>query len=1074
MSSRQLFSIVVLLLLASISIAEAQTQAWVARDGGGMADALADAGRFSNPSNEAPLAVDASGNVHAVGSVYNGASFDLITIKLDPAGVRQWVVAHDSGTSDEALAVGLDDAGNVYVLGRMRSPSYAYRVLKYDSMGVEQWRITPFAEPQTRILSMAVDGSGNVVLAGRSAGRAFTAKYDGAGAQQWSRSWTGNGIATAAAFDGNGNVYIAGGAYNGANWDFLIVKYDSAGTEQWGRVENAGGHEEVSALAIGAAGGVHAMGTTAIPGVPASDILTVRYDAAGVKQWSAVHGGGASSSGHSLALDGAGNTLVAGYLDSPDGGHFLTIKYDSAGALQWTAVYEGGAGSAFGLDVDDGGNAYVTGYAASPTGGFLTVKYDPAGVQQWAEIHATGGNSFGSVVRVDEQGRIHVAGHASSPGDSDLRIVTYDANGAELWSAEEGDTPNAAELFGNSLSGFGSRKLLALDGAGSAYAAVTSYNGRNFDLRLAKHDSSGAKSWAAIFDGGGDDEVQALAVDASGNAHLLGRSWNGTDYDWWLAKYDAAGALLWSFSHAGSAGLWDIPYDLVLDGTGNIYVVGQLQELGLTTSFQIAKLDSSGHLLWSRSVSAPRLSAAHAVAVDANGNAFVAGAVQNADLGWDLLVARYDASGNEQWWRSVPGGVGTGIALDEAGGVYVAAQALDLRLFKYDGSGALQWEASFDSGNQDLVSALAVDPSGQAYLTGVSWTGSFYAMRTSKYDVAGILQWSATHEQPGGAHAYGLTLDTAGNAYVAGDAWNGNDFDFRLVKYDAAGVEQWLATYDNGSTDSGYAAAVDAAGNVYIAGDSIGATTGPDLAIVKYLQQTRRVEFTAAGSSLSERAAAATPAVVLTTSDGLPSASAVTVSFATVDGSAIAGQDYTATTAALTFPAGTPSGTAQALSLPLLDDPDDEADETFTASLTAARDAVLGALALHDVTLLDNDAAGFEISPRGGLRTSEAGATDTFTVVLTSRPAATVTLPLASSDPTEGTVSPGSLTYSAADWDVPQTVTVAGLDDAEVDGSVSYLAVLHPAVSDDPKYNGLDPDDVIVRNADNDRRGGRP
>lgn len=1072
-SSRSLLSIL-LALFASGSMAEAQMQAWVARDGGEMADPLADVGRFSTPNGEAPLAVDASGNVYAVGSVYNGRSFDLITIKLDSAGVRQWAVTHDSGTNDEAIAVVLDDAGSVYVLGRVQSPSYAYRVVKYNSAGLEQWRITPFAEPQTRILAMVGDGSGNVVLAGRSAGRALTAKYDSAGVQQWSRSWTVSSIATAAALDGNGNVYVAGGAYNGVNWDFLVVKYDSAGVEQWGRVENAGGNEEGAALAVDVAGGVRAMGTTQTPGIPAADILTVRYDTAGVKQWSAVYDGGASSSGYSLALDNAGNTLIAGSLDSPDGGDFLTIKYDATGALQWTAIYNGGGTDcAYGLDVDDSGNAYVTGYTSSSSDRFLTVKYDPAGAQQWAEVHAASGNGVGSVVRIDDQGRIHVAGTGNPPGDFDLRVVTYDANGVELWSAEEGTTENAAELFGNSLSGFQPRKLLAPDGAGSAYAAVTSYNGRNFDLRLVKYDSSGAKSWVATLDGGADDEVHALAVDTSGNSHLLARSWNGADYDWRLAKYDAAGALLRNISQ-GSSGSWDTPNDLVLDTAGNIYVVGQLQVPGQITAFRAAKFDSAGNLVWSRSVSTPRLSSAHCVAVDANGHVFVSGAVQNANLGWDLLLVKYDASGNEQWWTSAPDGVGIGIALDGAGNAYVAAQAMDFRLSKYDGSGAQQWEASFDSGNQDLVSALAVDPSGQAYLTGISWTGSFYAMRTSKYAAAGILQWSATHEQPGGAHAYGLALDAAGNAYVAGDAWNGNDFDFRLVKYDAAGSEQWFTTYDNGSTDSGYAAAVDAAGNVYIAGDSIGVTTGPDLAIVKYLQQTRRVEFAAAESSLSERAAVAAPAVVLTTSDGLPSASAVTVAFATADGSAIAGQDYAGTTSTLTFPAGTPSGTAQTLSLPLLDDPDDEEDETFTVSLTSATEATLGALVLHAVTLRDDDTAGFEIRPKGGLRTSEAGATDTFTVVLTSRPAASVTLLLESSDPTEGTVSPGSLTFTAVDWNVPQTVTLTGVDDVEVDGSVSYVVILHPAASSDPKYQGIDPDDVTARNADNDRRGGRP
>jgi hypothetical protein len=55
-------------------------------------------------------------------------------------------------------------------------------------------------------------------------------------------------------------------------------------------------------------------------------------------------------------------------------------------------------------------------------------------------------------------------------------------------------------------------------------------------------------------------------------------------------------------------------------------------------------------------------------------------------------------------------------------------------------------------------------------------------------------------------------------------------------------------------------------------------------------------------------------------------------------------------------------------------------------------------------------------------------------VVLTSQPTADVTIALTSSDTTEGTVSPASLTFTTANWQRPQTVTVTGVDDAQVDG----------------------------------------
>ena len=74
--------------------------------------------------------------------------------------------------------------------------------------------------------------------------------------------------------------------------------------------------------------------------------------------------------------------------------------------------------------------------------------------------------------------------------------------------------------------------------------------------------------------------------------------------------------------------------------------------------------------------------------------------------------------------------------------------------------------------------------------------------------------------------------------------------------------------------------------------------------------------------------------------------------------------------------------------------------------------------------------AGITVTPTSGLTTTEAGGTATFTVVLTSRPVADVTIGLSSSDTTEGTVSPSSLTFTSANWNIPQTVTVTGVDDA--------------------------------------------
>src|SRR5207249_2932580 len=103
-----------------------------------------------------------------------------------------------------------------------------------------------------------------------------------------------------------------------------------------------------------------------------------------------------------------------------------------------------------------------------------------------------------------------------------------------------------------------------------------------------------------------------------------------------------------------------------------------------------------------------------------------------------------------------------------------------------------------------------------------------------------------------------------------------------------------------------------------------------------------------------------------------------------------------------------------------------------------------------------------------GLATSEAGAQASFTVVLESQLTSDVVIPVASSNAAEGTVSAASLTFTAADWNVPQTVTVTGVDDHVQDGAIAYDVVLGAASSSDPAYNGVNPPDVAVTNADND------
>jgi hypothetical protein len=119
------------------------------------------------------------------------------------------------------------------------------------------------------------------------------------------------------------------------------------------------------------------------------------------------------------------------------------------------------------------------------------------------------------------------------------------------------------------------------------------------------------------------------------------------------------------------------------------------------------------------------------------------------------------------------------------------------------------------------------------------------------------------------------------------------------------------------------------------------------------------------------------------------------------------------------------------------------------------------------VTNQDNDPA-VKVNPASGLVTTEPGGTATFTLVLNTRPTDNVTIGLSSSDTSEGTVSPSSVTFTSANWNTPLTVTATGVDDQVVDGNILYTLITAAATSTDVNYNGLNGDDVGVTNYDND------
>lgn len=224
---------------------------------------------------------------------------------------------------------------------------------------------------------------------------------------------------------------------------------------------------------------------------------------------------------------------------------------------------------------------------------------------------------------------------------------------------------------------------------------------------------------------------------------------------------------------------------------------------------------------------------------------------------------------------------------------------------------------------------------------------------------------------------------------------------------------------------------------------------------------TPTVAFSAASSAVGEADGSIAVDVTLDTA----SQQDINVTVTSTDGSATAGLDYTAVNETVTIMAGQLTGS---VTVTINADAIDEIDENLILALSIPQGALLGSPDTHTLTITDDDAAGIVVTPTAGLQTTEAGGTDTFTVVLTSEPASNVDIAVQSDTPTEGLPTPTSLQFTAGNWDQPQTVTVTGQDDAVIDMDMVYNIQVLPASSADPFYNGVDGDDVEVTNINDD------
>jgi YD repeat-containing protein len=365
-----------------------------------------------------------------------------------------------------------------------------------------------------------------------------------------------------------------------------------------------------------------------------------------------------------------------------------------------------------------------------------------------------------------------------------------------------------------------------------------------------------------------------------------------------------------SFSTYLGGGDSDVAHGVATDFQGNTYVVGTTSSTNFPTlnGYQdsqpgggsdafVTKYGPSGALAYSTYLGGvSSTDTGMGIAVDAAGSAYVTGTTNSSNFptrnayqsslrgSSDAFVAKLSPAGDALVYGTFLGGSsddhGTAIAVDASGSVYVVGQTFSsgafggtafptlnayqssfsgmsfadafVTKFKPDGSG-LVYSTFLGGTNNDAANAVAVDASGQAYVTGFTGGGNFpttagaYKTSWSGGQAAFVTKLSASGSSLGystylggtsGTNAgNGIAVDSSGQAYVAGSTQatnfattagayqtslsGGSGQDAFVTRLNAAGSALGWSTYlGGGVTDSANGIAVDGSGDAYVAGST--------------------------------------------------------------------------------------------------------------------------------------------------------------------------------------------------------------------------------------------------------------
>jgi len=468
-------------------------------------------------------------------------------------------------------------------------------------------------------------------------------------------------------------------------------------------------------------------------------------------------------------------------------------------------------------------------------------------VKLWEKTAGGSEQDEGYSVAVDSNNNIIVAGVtesftvSSGDIDRDIWLIKYAPDGTVVWNKTAGgsfrdegksvavDSNNNIIITG-SIGYGGYRTSFFLSGYYSQFleegkvneALVKAFKDNNITLSKDAKITKRSDNVPEITDGKMIYEVHVFN-DKSIHIHGLRNS------DMLTIKYDSSGNVLWNRTVDRTA--WDYGKSVAVDSDDNVIAAGHspsgLWEIGEL----IIKYDSSGNVQWNKTAGKSSFDELYGIAVDSNNNIIAAGFMRYSDIGY-VWTIKYDSNGNMLWNKTASVGGwdrGYGIAVDSGDNIIVTGSAkieyygprVCVWTMKYDSSGNLLWNKTargVHNNSFDSGRSVAVDLNDNIIVVG-------HTERIKEIENYETVVWkNTTYYVAEGRESF----------YYAEPPVKRN-YELWVIKYDPSGNLIWNKTEGGIDRDMGFGAAVDSSNNIVIAGatNSFGAGKG-DAWVIKY------------------------------------------------------------------------------------------------------------------------------------------------------------------------------------------------------------------------------------------------